>query len=210
MFYAKNKIKSITKEEALPGRDTPLEIEPLHFVNKNPLKGPYPEASEEITFGMGCFWGAERRFWEQKGVWVTAVGYAEGYTPNPTYEEVCTGLTFHNEVVKVVFEPEIISLEEVLKVFWQSHIPTQGMRQGNDIGTQYRSGIYCSTEQQLEVAKAGRERLQAELSKVGYGAITTEIKMAGPFYFAETGHQQYLAKNPAGYCNLKGTGVTYK
>ena len=210
MFYAKNKIKLITKEEALPGRDTPLEIEPLHFVNKNPLKGPYPEASEEITFGMGCFWGAERRFWEQKGVWVTAVGYAEGYTPNPSYEEVCTGLTFHNEVVKVVFEPEIISLEEVLKVFWQSHIPTQGMRQGNDIGTQYRSGIYCSTEQQLEVAKAGRERLQAELSKVGYGAITTEIKMAGPFYFAETGHQQYLVKNPAGYCNLKGTGVTYK
>jgi peptide-methionine (S)-S-oxide reductase len=194
--------------EALPGRSTEMPVAATHFVNHQPLKGPYPEGSETIYFGLGCFWGAERVFWQLPGVIVTAAGYQGGPTPNPTYEEVCTGRTGHAEVVKVVYDPSRIPLETLLKTFWEEHDPTQGMRQGNDFGTQYRSTIYTTTPEQAAVVEASRKMYQEALSGRGMGQITTEIKPAGPFYYAETYHQQYLAKNPNGYCGLQGTGVS--
>lgn len=195
-------------EEALPGRDDAMPVLNKHFVNGNPIQPPFPDGMELAMFGLGCFWGAERRFWQQDGVFSTAVGYAAGYTPNPTYQEVCTGMTGHNEVVRVVYDPSVISYEELLKVFWESHDPTQGMRQGNDVGTQYRSGIYTYSDEQRKLAEASRDRFQKELSQAGYGEITTEILSAPEFYYAEDYHQQYLAKNPGGYCGLGGTGVS--
>jgi peptide-methionine (S)-S-oxide reductase len=195
--------------EALPGRTTAIPTAETHFVNHRPLKGPYPAGLETAMFGLGCFWGAERKFWELgDGIHVTAAGYAGGITPNPTYEEVCTGRTGHNEVVLVVFDPKKISYDALLKTFWESHDPTQGMRQGNDVGTQYRSGIYTFTPEQKKAAEASKATYEAELKKKGYGAVTTEIRDAPPFYFAEDYHQQYLAKNPFGYCGLGGTGVS--
>ncbi|HHZ10222.1 MAG TPA: peptide-methionine (S)-S-oxide reductase MsrA [Rhizobiales bacterium] len=193
--------------EALPGRDRPIPTASKHHVSRRPLKGPYPPGLETAMFGMGCFWGAERLFWQTEGVWVTAVGYAGGLTPNPTYQETCTGLTGHAEVVLVVFDPKVVSYGELLKIFWENHDPTQGMRQGNDVGTTYRSVIYTFGEDQQHAAVASRDAYQAELRKAGRGAITTEIAAAPAFYFAEEDHQQYLAKNPYGYCGLKGTGV---
>jgi len=193
---------------ALPGRSTPIVEPGLHFVSHRPLAGPYPEGMETALFGLGCFWGAERQFWKADGVHVTAVGYAGGQTPNPTYEEVCSGLTGHNEVVLVVFDPKRISFEALVRRFFESHDPTQGMRQGNDVGTQYRSGIYVEGEAQRQTAEQVRDLYEAELARRGFGAITTEIVERPPFYFAEDYHQQYLAKNPAGYCGLGGTGVT--
>ncbi|WP_339515899.1 peptide-methionine (S)-S-oxide reductase MsrA [Pseudomonas sp. RL_15y_Pfl2_60] len=202
-----NKLELPTAEQALPGRDVPMTVPDAHFVNGNPLKGPFPQGLETAVFGLGCFWGAERRFWQQPGVWSTAVGYAGGITPNPTYEETCSGLTGHAEVVLVVFDPKITSFEALLKVFWEAHNPTQGMRQGNDQGSQYRSAIYCNSDEQLAKALQSQEMFQAELDKAGLGSITTEIAKAGDFYYAEAYHQQYLAKNPSGYCGLGGTGV---
>ncbi|MBD8492885.1 peptide-methionine (S)-S-oxide reductase MsrA [Pseudomonas syringae] len=196
-----------TADQALPGRETPIQVPDTHYVNGNPLLGPFSMNVEFAIFGLGCFWGAERRFWQQEGVVSTVVGYAGGLTPHPTYEEVCSGLTGHTEVVLVVYEPEKISYEQLLKVFWEAHNPTQGMRQGNDIGTQYRSAIYCTRPEQLEAALASQVLFQAELEKAGLGAITTEIAEAPTVYFAEAYHQQYLAKNPQGYCGLGGTGV---
>ena len=196
-----------TAEQALPGRAEPLPVADTHYVNGNPIKAPFPAGLQQAVFGLGCFWGAERRFWQQPGVFSTAVGYAGGLTPNPTYEEVCSGLTGHTEVVLVVFDPQQTSFEALLKVFWEVHNPTQGMRQGNDQGTQYRSAIYCQDEAQLSAAKTSQARFQAELDKAGMGHITTEIAEAPTFYYAETYHQQYLAKNPSGYCGLGGTGV---
>lgn len=195
-------------EEALPGRPEPMSVPNSHYVNGNSLKPPFPEGSETALFGMGCFWGAERKFWQLEGVHVTAVGYAGGYTPNPTYQEVCTGLTGHNEVVLVAYDPQKISYAGLLKVFWENHNPTQGMRQGNDVGTQYRSGIYVYSEEQRRLAEASRGLYQEALSKAGYGKITTEILEAPEFYYAEGYHQQYLAKNPQGYCGLGGTQVS--
>ena len=195
-------------EEALPGREEPMSVPDNHYVNGNPLKPPYPDGMEMAMFGMGCFWGAERRFWQQEGVFVTAVGYAGGITPNPTYQEVCTGMTGHNEVVRVVFDPKVISYQQLLKVFWESHNPTQGMRQGNDTGTQYRSGIYTYSDSQKKLAEASRDAYQKALREAGHGEITTEIVDAPEFYYAEGYHQQYLAKNPNGYCGLGGTNVT--
>lgn len=195
--------------QALPGRAAPLAEPGDHAVNGRPLAGPYPEGMAELVVGMGCFWGAERLFWRApRGVWVTAVGYAGGQTPNPTYEEVCSGRTGHAEVVKIVFEPKEISLDAVLKIFWESHDPTQGMRQGNDVGTQYRSAVYAADEDQLNAALASREAFQKALTARGFGAITTEIAGPQTFYFAEPYHQQYLARNPNGYCGLGGTGVS--
>tara|TARA_R110002110_G_scaffold103087_6_gene260749 strand:+ start:3656 stop:4303 length:648 start_codon:yes stop_codon:yes gene_type:complete len=194
--------------EALPGRDYAIPTASRHFVNGESLTGPYPQGHETAIFGLGCFWGAERKFWELPGVVVTAAGYAGGETPNPTYKEVCSGRTGHNEVVLVVFDPERISYEALLKTFWESHDPTQGMRQGGDVGTQYRSGIYVTSESQQRAANASKAAYEAELARQGYGAITTEIRTAPEFYFAEDYHQQYLAKNPAGYCGLGGTGVS--
>jgi peptide-methionine (S)-S-oxide reductase len=185
-----------------------MPVPAKHYVNGHPLSVPFPDGLEQVVFGLGCFWGAERKFWQQSGVYVTAVGYAGGFTPNPTYEEVCSGRTGHNEVVLVVHDPAKIPLERLLKTFWESHDPTQGMRQGNDVGTQYRSGIYASDPAQKAAALASRDAYQAMLTKAGLGAITTEIVDAPPFYFAEDYHQQYLAKNPAGYCGLGGTGVS--
>ncbi|MCY1272085.1 Peptide methionine sulfoxide reductase MsrA [compost metagenome] len=193
--------------QALPGRETPMPVPDSHYVNGRPLQAPFPAGLQVAQFGLGCFWGAERRFWQQPGVWTTAVGYAGGFTPNPTYDEVCSGLTGHSEVVLVVFDPQQTSFEELLRVFWEAHNPTQGMRQGNDIGTQYRSAIYCYDEAQLSAARASQQRFQDELEKAGFGAITTEIREAPAFYYAEAYHQQYLAKNPGGYCGLGGTGV---
>ena len=193
---------------ALPGRQETMPVPAEHFVNGHPLEPPYPEGMEKAVFGLGCFWGAERCFWQLEGVYTTAVGYGGGMTPNPTYEEVCTGRTGHNEVVLVVFDPKAVSYGELLKVFWEAHDPTQGMRQGNDVGTQYRSGIYTYGDEQKNAAEASRERYQEEISRAGYGAVTTEILEAGEFYFAEDYHQQYLAKNPWGYCGLGGTGVS--
>ena len=193
---------------ALPGRGEPIPTAKTHFVNGNPLKGPFPEGLEKAVFGMGCFWGVERKFWNLPGVWVTAVGYAAGETPNPTYEEVCTGKTGHNEVVLVVYDPARISFETLLQAFWEGHDPTQGMAQGNDRGTQYRSGIYAYTPAQKLAAEASKPVFQEGLNKAGYGAITTEILDAPEFFYAEDYHQQYLAKNPNGYCGLGGTGVT--
>jgi peptide-methionine (S)-S-oxide reductase len=202
------KLKMPQPHEALPGRSTPLPVPAAHFVNGHPLQGPYPEGLQRALFGLGCFWGAEKRFWQLPGVYVTAVGYAGGYTPNPSYEEVCSGLTGHNEVVQVVFDPRAVSYARLLKEFFEAHDPTQGMRQGNDVGTQYRSGIYVYDDAQRQAALAARERYQAELAKAGFPAISTEIVDAPEFYFAEDYHQQYLAKNPRGYCGHGGTGVT--
>ncbi|MBZ9663664.1 peptide-methionine (S)-S-oxide reductase MsrA [Pseudomonas sp. LMG 31766] len=196
-----------TAEQALPGRPEAMPVAETHYVNGNPIKAPFPAGLQQAVFGLGCFWGAERRFWQQPGVFSTAVGYAGGLTPNPTYEEVCSGLTGHTEVVLVVFDPQQTSFEALLKVFWEVHNPTQGMRQGNDQGTQYRSAIYCQDDAQLSAAKASQARFQDELDKAGVGRITTEIAEAPTFYYAETYHQQYLAKNPGGYCGLGGTGV---
>ncbi|MDH1867289.1 peptide-methionine (S)-S-oxide reductase MsrA [Pseudomonas sihuiensis] len=196
-----------TAEQALPGRTEAMPVADTHYVNGNPIKAPFPAGLQQAVFGLGCFWGAERRFWQQPGVFSTAAGYAGGLTPNPTYEEVCSGLTGHTEVVLVVFDPQQTSFEALLKVFWEVHNPTQGMRQGNDQGTQYRSAIYCQNDAQLSAAKASQARFQAELDKAGVGSITTEIAEAPTFYYAETYHQQYLAKNPGGYCGLGGTGV---
>ena len=195
-------------QEALPGRAEPMPVPSQHYVNGNPLQHPYPEGMEMAMFGMGCFWGAERQFWQLDGVFVTAVGYAGGFTPNPTYQEVCSGMTGHNEVVCVVFDPSVITYEELLKAFWESHNPTQGMRQGNDAGTQYRSGIYVYSEAQKQLAESTKETYQHALSEAGYGEITTEILDAPEFYYAEGYHQQYLAKNPNGYCGLGGTNVS--
>jgi peptide-methionine (S)-S-oxide reductase len=196
-----------TPEEALPGRAEAMSVPSRHYVNGNPMQPPYPDGLEMAMFGMGCFWGAERKFWQQNGVFITAVGYAAGITPNPTYDEVCTGRTGHNEVVRVVFDPKVISYEALLQVFWENHNPTQGMRQGNDAGTQYRSGIYVYSDNQKQLAIASRDTYQQALNAAGYGAITTEIIDAPEFYFAEGYHQQYLAKNPNGYCGLGGTNV---
>ncbi len=208
MFLFRKSAEMPTRETALKGRETPIPTAERHFVNGRPLQGPYPEGMEKAVFGLGCFWGAERKFWQLgDGVFVTAVGYAGGATPNPTYEEVCSGRTGHNEVVLVVFDPKRISYEELLRTFWESHDPTQGMRQGNDVGTQYRSGIYVFDEAQRRAAEASKAAYGRALAGRGYGAITTEIADAGPFYFAEDYHQQYLAKNPMGYCGLGGTGV---
>ena len=208
MIFARKKAEMTDAAWALPGRVSAIATATTHFVNGNPLKGPYPAASSQIIVAMGCYWGAERKFWELPGVWVTAVGNAGGFTPNPTYEEVCSGMTGHTEAVLVVFEPSKVSLNDVLKVFWESHDPTQGMRQGNDTGTQYRSAIYWNSSSQRDAVLASKAAYQKALTAKGYGAITTEIAEAGPFYFAETYHQQYLAKNPHGYCGLGGTGVT--
>ncbi|MDY7582606.1 peptide-methionine (S)-S-oxide reductase MsrA [Pseudomonas sp. CCI3.1] len=197
-----------TKEQALPGRDTHVQLPETHYVTGEPLLGPFSKNVDFAIFGLGCFWGAERKFWEREGVVSTVVGYAGGYTPNPTYEEVCSGLTGHTEVVLVVYEPEIVSYKQLLAMFWELHNPTQGMRQGNDIGTQYRSVIYCTTPEQLDEALASKQVFQAELDKAGLGNITTEIEQAPTVYFAEAYHQQYLAKNPQGYCGIGGTGVT--
>ncbi len=197
-----------TPDAALPGRAEALRTDEVHYVNGRPLKGPHPEGFETAIFGMGCFWGVERVFWQLPGVWVTAAGYAGGFTPNPTYEETCTGLTGHAEVVQVVFNPHEISYAELLKTFWENHDPTQGMRQGNDVGTTYRSAIYYLNDEQKAEAEASRDAYQSALSKAGRGAVTTEIAPAGPFYFAEDYHQAYLAKNPGGYCGIGGTGVT--
>ncbi len=207
MFGLRKLIRIPSAAEALPGRDQAMAVPAAHFVNGRPLQPPFPAGLEQAIFGLGCFWGAERRFWQTPGVWSTAVGYAAGVTPNPTYEEVCTGRTGHNEVVLVVFDPATIDYAGLLQVFWESHDPTQGMRQGNDVGTQYRSGIYTFGERQQAVAERSRDAYQAALQRAGYGAITTEILPAPTFYYAEDYHQQYLAKNPGGYCGLGGTGV---
>ncbi|WP_448572449.1 peptide-methionine (S)-S-oxide reductase MsrA [Trichothermofontia sp.] len=194
--------------DALPGRQQPMPLTDRHFVNGHPLRPPYPAGMELALFGLGCFWGAERKFWQLDGVFTTAVGYAAGFTPNPTYREVCSGMTGHNEVVRVVYDPNQISYETLLKVFWESHDPTQGMRQGNDVGTQYRSGIYVYSPEQRQCAEASRAAYQQLLSQAGFGSITTEILDAPEFYYAEDYHQQYLAKNPNGYCGLGGTGIS--
>jgi peptide-methionine (S)-S-oxide reductase len=196
-----------TADEALPGRAQPMSVPERHFVNGNRIAPPFPEGMEIAVFGMGCFWGAEKKFWEAEGVYSTAVGYAGGRTRNPTYEEVCSGLTGHAEVVQVVFDPRRTSYGAMLKIFWESHDPTQGMRQGNDVGTQYRSAIYCATAGQRELAEASAARYQSALERAGYGRVTTEIREVPDFYYAEEHHQQYLAKNPWGYCGLGGTGV---
>jgi len=208
MSFLRRKAESISAAEALPGRATPMSVPERHFVNGAPLKPPFSAGTVEAVFGMGCFWGAERLFWKIPGVVSTAVGYAGGYTPNPTYEEVCSGLTGHTEVVRVVFDPTQVSYGELLRAFWERHDPTQGMRQGNDIGTQYRSVIYCTSEAQLAEATASRDRYQSSLASRGFGAITTEVIRAPEFFYAEDYHQQYLAKNPDGYCGLGGTGVS--
>jgi len=209
MFTFKKKLEMPSTATALPGRKEPIATASHHFVNDRALKGPYPEGFETAIFGLGCFWGAERKFWELgDGIYVTAVGYAGGLTPNPTYQEVCTGQTGHNEVVLVVFDPKKISYERLLKTFWESHDPTQGMRQGNDVGTQYRSGIYVSSPAQRQAAEASKAMYEKAIAARRYGAITTEILPAPEFYFAEDYHQQYLAKNPSGYCGLGGTGVS--
>ncbi len=197
-----------SREEALPGRETPTPVPDRHFVNGHALKAPFDESLQKAVFGLGCFWGAERRFWQTEGVWSTAVGYAGGITPNPTYQEVCTGNTGHTEVVLVVFDPAIVSYGSLLRIFWENHDPTQGMRQGNDLGTQYRSAIYTLDDGQQAEARRSLAAYQDGLTRAGYGAITTEITPLDVFYYAEDYHQQYLAKNPDGYCGLAGTGVT--
>lgn len=199
-----------TADQALPGRSEKMAVQEIHYVSGNRLVPPFPEGLEMAMFGMGCFWGAERRYWKLEGVYSTAVGYAAGHTSNPTYEEVCSGMTGHNEVVRVVFDPARVSYETLLRVFWESHDPTQGMRQGNDIGSQYRSGIYFYNGKQEEAARRSRGTYQSTLQQRGYGDITTELIEAPEFYYAETYHQQYLAKNPGGYCGLGGTGVAYR
>ena len=208
MFLFRKKAEMPSAAQALPGRPSPIPTAETHFVNGRPLKGPYPAGTETAVFGMGCFWGVERIFWKLPGIWATAVGYAAGHTPNPTYEEVCSGMTGHNEVVLVVFDPKETSYGALLKAFFEGHDPTQGMRQGNDVGTQYRSGIYVSGPAQREAAEAAKAAYGSALREKGYGPVTTEIVEAGPFHFAEGYHQQYLAKNPGGYCGLGGTGVS--
>jgi peptide-methionine (S)-S-oxide reductase len=197
-----------SKAEALPGRDAAMPVPPAHFVNRHRLSPPFPDGLEQALFAMGCFWGAERKFWQLPGVYTTAVGYTAGHTPNPTYREVCSGMTGHTEAVLIVFDSSAIGFEDLLRVFWENHDPTQGMRQGNDVGTQYRSGIYYYDEKQRRAAELSRDAYQSGLSAAGYGKITTEILPAPAFYYAEDYHQQYLAKNPGGYCGLGGTGVT--
>jgi peptide-methionine (S)-S-oxide reductase len=208
-MFGRNKTEMPEATAALPGRSEAVQVPAAHFVNGRPLVGPFPGGTETAVFGMGCFWGAERRFWKMEGVYTTAVGYAGGYTPNPSYEEVCTGRTGHSEVVLVVYRPEQVSYEELLKVFWETHDPTQGMQQGNDIGTQYRSALYTTTDEQLETAKRSRDKYQAELTPLGFGDITTEIAPLGEFYYAEDYHQQYLGKNPHGYDCHANTGIAY-
>jgi peptide-methionine (S)-S-oxide reductase len=208
MFLLGKKMQMVRPEDALPGRSTPITVPARHAVLGTPLTPPFPEGMETLVVGMGCFWGAERVFWQQDGVYTTAVGYAGGYTPNPTYEETCSGRTGHTEAVLVVFDPQVISREQVLALFWENHDPTQGMRQGNDVGSQYRSAIYWSGEEQRAAAEATRDAFAARLRAAGYPEISTEIAEAGPFYYAEDYHQQYLAKNPNGYCGLGGTGVS--
>jgi peptide-methionine (S)-S-oxide reductase len=207
MFLFQKSVQQVSAEEALPGRDEQLAVPERHEVLGTPLVPPFPEGLDQAVVGMGCFWGAERVFWGAEGVYTTAVGYAGGYTPNPSYEEVCSGRTGHTEAVLVVFDPAVLSYDGVLRLFWENHDPTQGMRQGNDLGTQYRSAVYWTGEAQREAAEASRAMFQAELAKAGYGEITTDLAEAGPFYYAEDYHQQYLAKNPNGYCGLGGTGV---
>lgn len=209
LFGFGKKLSLPSQDEALPGRSEQMPVPKRHYVNGNLLKPPFPPGLEQAIFGLGCFWGAERKFWQQDGVYTTAVGYAAGVTPNPTYQEVCSGMTGHNEVVLVVFDPQVVSYETLLKVFWESHDPTHGMRQGNDVGTQYRSGIYVFSESQKQQAIAARDAYQKALQSEGYGKITTEILDAPEFYYAEEYHQQYLAKNPNGYCGLGGTKVCY-
>lgn len=205
----RHKVEMPPREKALPGRAATMPVPSRHFVNGNPLKPPFPDGMEQAVFGLGCFWGAERKFWQAgPGIYTTAVGYAAGYTPNPTYEEVCSGLTGHNEVVLVVFDPKIVSYAALLKIFWESHDPTQGMRQGNDIGTQYRSAIYVTSPAQRAAAEAAVGAYGEKLRAAGYGAVTTEVRDAPAFFYAEDYHQQYLAKNPSGYCGLGGTGVS--
>ena len=208
MFFTRSKMEMVTPDKALPGRPEPIPTAETHFLSGIPLKSPVPEGMAEAMFGMGCFWGVERKFWQVPGVWLTMVGYAGGYTPNPTYKETCTQLTGHNEVVRVIYDPARVSYEELLKVFWENHDPTQGMRQGNDIGSTYRSGIYTYTAEQAEAARVSKAGYQDALAAAGMGPITTEILPAPAFYYAEDYHQQYLAKNPDGYCGLGGTGVT--
>ena len=207
-LFQRKKAEMVARSAAVPGRQTAIPTAQTHFVNGNPLLGPVPDGMEEAMFGMGCFWGVERMFWQLDGVYVTLVGYAGGYTPNATYDEVCSGQTGHNEVVRVVYEPAVISYEDLLRVFWEGHDPTQGMRQGNDMGTQYRSGIYAYSDAQKAAAEASKLAFAPRLLSAGYGAITTEIIDAPAFYHAEDYHQQYLAKNPNGYCGIGGTGVT--
>ena len=207
-MWGRSKLEMPTRESALPGRAAKMPVPATHFVSKAPLAPPFPAGLEVAMFGLGCFWGAERKFWQMPGVFSTSAGYAAGFTPNPTYEEVCTGRTGHNEVVRVVFDPARVGYEALLNTFWESHDPTQGMRQGNDVGTQYRSGIYVYSPEQRRLAEASRDAYQRVLKAAGYGPITTEILDAPEFYYAEDYHQQYLAKNPMGYCGLGGTGVS--
>ncbi len=207
-IFGMKKSMMVDPADALPGREEEMPVPEAHFVNGNPLKPPFPDGMEQIMVGMGCFWGAERVFWQAPGVFTTAVGYGAGFTPNPSYQEVCSGLTGHNELVLAVFDPEVTSYEQMLALFWENHDPTQGMRQGNDVGTQYRSGIYYLDDDQKVAAEASRDMFGARLADAGYGEITTEIIAAPPFYYAEDYHQQYLAKVPNGYCGLGGTGVT--
>ncbi|MGI9601316.1 MAG: peptide-methionine (S)-S-oxide reductase MsrA [Acidimicrobiales bacterium] len=208
MLFGRNKSEMPDPDRALAGRDEAMAVAASHVVLGNPMTPPWPDDHETLVVGMGCFWGAERMFWEAPGVYTTAVGYGAGFTPNPTYEEVCSGRTGHNELVLVVFDRTQTSLEAMLRVFWENHDPTQGMRQGNDVGTQYRSGLYVSGDEQRAAAEASRDTFQAQLDQAGFGAITTEIVGAGEFYYAEDYHQQYLAKNPMGYCGIGGTGVS--
>ena len=208
MLFFGNKTEMVEEANALPGRAEEMDVPATHFVNRNPLKAPFPDGIETVYLALGCFWGAERRFWQMDGVYSTAVGYQGGFTVNPTYDEVCSGKTGHTEAVLVAFDPNKVSLDHLLKTFWEAHDPTQGMRQGNDMGTQYRSAIYTTSADQLKTALASRERYQSALHHSNEGDITTEIAPAGPFYYAETYHQQYLAKNPNGYCGLSGTGVS--
>ena len=208
MLFSRFKSRMVTPQEALPGRDEPMPVAGRHLVKGTPMQPPFPDGMETAIFGMGCFWGAERKFWTAPGVYTTAVGYAGGYTPNPTYEEVCSGRTGHTEVVLVVFDPTVTSYEALLRIFWESHDPTQGMRQGNDVGTQYRSAVYASSPAQLGAAEASRRAYQEVLDQAGYGEITTELAEDTRFYYAEDYHQQYLARHPNGYCGLGGTGVS--
>ena len=208
MFLFREKTKMIDQDRALPGRDTPIPVPERHHVLGTPLQPPFPEQMQQLVVGLGCFWGAERLFWELDGVYTTAAGYAGGYTANPTYDEVCSGSTGHTEAVLVVFDPAKIALDEILRTFWEGHDPTQGMCQGNDVGTQYRSSIYYGSDEQRAAIEASRDRYQESLNAAGLGEITTEVAPAGPFYYAEAYHQQYLAKNPNGYCGLGGTGVS--
>jgi peptide-methionine (S)-S-oxide reductase len=208
MLFSRGKSRMVTPEEALPGRKQEMPLDDRHLVKGTPLRPPFPEGMETAVFGMGCFWGAERKFWTAPGVYTTAVGYAGGYTPNPTYEEVCSGRTGHTEVVLVVFDPSQTTYDDMLRIFWENHDPTQGMRQGNDVGTQYRSAIYVSSPAQLAAAKTSRDAYEEMLTRAGYGEITTEVADGVPFYYAEDYHQQYLARHPNGYCGLGGTGVS--